>query len=126
MTDRTLPIGYPDALVVVPGQENLMFMAGARGSPRTWREARRAEAHIGRSHDGGATWELLSEGLPIPLDGNVEAMSLMSWPGGFELFAGTTAGDIYCSDDEGEHWVKIVAGWPAISKTGHFRILQPA
>lgn len=126
MTEPTYDIAYPDGLVVVPGQENLMFMAGAHGSPRTWRASHRAESRIGRSRDGGETWELLSGGLPIPMDGNVEALSLMGWPGGFELFAGTTGGDIYCSDDEGEHWSKIMSGLPPVSKSGHYQILQPA
>jgi photosystem II stability/assembly factor-like uncharacterized protein len=126
MTEPTFAIAYPDPLVVVPGRENLMFMAGATGAPRTWHKTRHAESHIGRSRDGGETWELLSGGLPVPVDGNIEAMSLMSWPGGFELFAATTGGDIYCSDDEGEHWSKIIDGLPSIAKSRHDKILQPA
>ena len=126
MTEPTFTIAYPDPMVVVPGRENLIFMAGATGAPRTWHATHHAESHIGRSRDGGRTWELLSGGLPVPMDGNMEAMSLISWQGGFELFVATTGGDIYFSDDEGEHWSKIMAGLPSIAKSHHDKILQPA
>lgn len=126
MTDRTFAIAYPDAMVVVPGQESVIFMAGATGAPRTWHANHRAESHIARTRDGGETWDLLSGGLPAPVDGNMEAMSLLSRPGGFELFAATTGGDIYWSDDEGEHWSKIMAGLPSVAKSRHDKILQPA
>lgn len=125
-TEPTFTIAYPDPLIVVPGQESLIFMAGATGSPRTWHETNHADSHIGRSRDGGESWELLSGGLPVPMDGNMEAMSLISWPGGFELFTATTGGDIYCSDDEGEHWSKIMDGLPSVAKSRHDKILQPA
>ncbi len=126
MTDLSLPIAYPDAMVVVPGQENLLFMAGARGAPGTWRKTYRADSRIGRSRDGGKTWEFSSDGLPTPMSGNVEAMSLASWQDSFELFAGTTNGDVYCSDNEGTSWSRIVAGLPPVSKSGHYQILQSA
>lgn len=126
MTEPTYAIAYPDPLLVVPGRETLMFMSGATGAPRTWHKTNHADSHIARSRDAGETWELLSGGLPVPVDGNMEAMSLMSWPGGLELFAATTGGDIYFSGDEGEHWSKIMDGLPSIAKSRHDKILQPA
>ncbi|MPZ12934.1 MAG: glycosyl hydrolase [Chloroflexi bacterium] len=121
LTDRSARIAYPDAVIVHPERPNLVFTAGAICSPGEWRTRGTADARIGRSSDGGRTWEYLEGGLPEHIRGNVEAMSLNHWPGGFALMAGTTDGDIFCSDDEGESWATIARGLPAVSKGGHYR-----
>ena len=74
-------IGYPDPLLIHPGEENLMFMAGARTSPAGWRTTQTADAAIARSQDGGRNWEVLQGGLPPHLHGDVEAMALEAWNG---------------------------------------------
>ena len=35
-------------------------------------------------------------------------------------FAGTTDGDVFYSDDEGEHWQTIIKGIGAVSKSHHY------
>ena len=117
-------IGYPDPLLINPNQETLMFMAGGINNPTVWRTTRTADARIARSRDGGESWEILYEGLPEHIRGNIEAMVMEVCDGSFSLFVGTTDGDIFFSDDEGNHWTKIVAGLPPISKHGHYRHLQ--
>jgi photosystem II stability/assembly factor-like uncharacterized protein len=124
LTDSTARIAYPDALLVHPETPELMFMAGAICSPGEWRKTKDADSRIGRSRDGGRTWEYLEGGLPAHIRGNMEAMTMNSYPGGFALFAGTTDGDVYCGEDEGARWTTIASGLPPVSKGGHYRNLR--
>jgi photosystem II stability/assembly factor-like uncharacterized protein len=112
-------IGYPDALMFSP-DESLMFMAGSACSPGDWRTTHDADAAVGRSRDGGRTWEILTQGLPAHIVGNFEAMTMASWPGGFTLFAATTDGDVFASEDGGESWATIASDLAPISKGEHY------
>jgi hypothetical protein len=123
--DRNYGISYPDALVILPQQPDLMFTAGASASPGAWRNINGAFARIGRSRDAGRTWEYLEGGLPVGARANVEAMTLNVYPGGFSLVAGTTDGEVFFSDDEGEHWATIARGLAPVSKSGHYRGVNP-
>jgi photosystem II stability/assembly factor-like uncharacterized protein len=124
LTDHTARIAYPDALVVHPEDPDLLFMAGAICNPGQWRQTKDADSRIARSRDGGQTWEYLEGGLPAHIRGNMEAMCMNAWPGGYALFAATTDGDVYSSDDEGKSWSTIARGLPPISKGGHYRNLR--
>jgi len=117
-------IAYPDALVIPPERPDVVFTAGAICSPGAWRETKDADSRIGRSRDGGRTWEYLENGLPEHIRGNIEAMSINVYPGGFALVAGTTDGDVFFSEDEGEHWTTIAQSLPPVSKGGHYRNLR--
>jgi photosystem II stability/assembly factor-like uncharacterized protein len=112
-------IGYPDALMFSP-DESVMFMAGSACSPGDWRQTNDADAAIGRSRDAGRTWELLTRGLPAHIVGNFEAMTMAAWPGGYALFAATTDGDVFASEDEGATWATIASGLAPISKGDHY------
>lgn len=127
-TTRSADIGgYPDLLVFHPRQPELMFIAAAKSSPGSWYTSRFAGAKISRSRDGGRTWEVLRNGLPEEgLQASIEAMCLEDWGASFSLLAATTAGDVYCSDDGGEHWSRIISGLAPISKAGHYRALVTA
>jgi hypothetical protein len=48
-----------------------------------------------------------------------EAMSLEDWGDGFSLFAATATGEVWCSDDGGEHWREGLTGLAPISKGPH-------
>jgi photosystem II stability/assembly factor-like uncharacterized protein len=124
LTSREMRIGYPDALLIHPYQEDLMFTAGAVARPSTWRQTRTADSRIARSRDAGSTWEVLHQGLPEHIRGNIEAMTLDAWNSSFSLLAGTTDGEIFLSEDEGDHWTRIAEGLPAVSKGGHYRNLR--
>jgi hypothetical protein len=56
----------------------------------------------------------------------MEAMSFEDWGESFSIFAGTTSGEVYASEDGGATWSLIVDGLAPISKAGHYRQLTPA
>lgn len=124
LSDRISRIGYPDPLVFNPNKEKLMFVAGAEADPYHWMQTKSANPRIARSRDGGDTWEILTRGMPERFNANFEAMILEAWNDSCAVYAGNTDGEIYCSEDEGDSWAKIIEGLPAISKTIHHTILR--
>jgi hypothetical protein len=76
--------------------------------------------------DGGRTWDEAGKGLPSPMRHNIEAMSVVGYPGGFALFIGDTGGNVYCSEDQAASWTLIASGLAPISKGGHYRAFQTA
>jgi photosystem II stability/assembly factor-like uncharacterized protein len=123
LTGRDFRIAYPDQLIISPLDDKVLFMAGSSSNPGAWRQSHHANSTVMRSRDAGKPWELASRGLPEDMRANIEAMSVYSWPGGFALFAGTTDGDVFCSEDGADSWTRI-AQLPPVSKGGHFRPLQ--
>lgn len=124
LTPRDFRIGYVDPLLVHPRNGNLMFVAGGKTGPGTWRKLQTADSRIARSRDGGKSWEVLDGGLPEHIRANIEATAMDVWNGGYALFAGTTDGDIFHSADEGDHWEKIIQGIGAVSKSHHHHNLE--
>jgi hypothetical protein len=123
MTPRDFRIGYVDPFFVHPNNPDLLFVAGAKTGPGTWRKLHTADARIARSRDGGKNWDILQTGLPEHIRANIEGMAMDVWNGGYALFAGTTDGDIFYSDDEGEHWETIIKGIGPVSKSHHYHNL---
>jgi photosystem II stability/assembly factor-like uncharacterized protein len=124
--DNSFCIGYPDHLIVSPRDGNTMFMAGAGENPGVWQKSHRAETTIVRTHDRGRTWTDTSKGLPQDRRANVEAMCIAAHSGGFTLFAGTTDGDVFASENEADSWTLIGRALAPITKGNHYRSLQPA
>jgi photosystem II stability/assembly factor-like uncharacterized protein len=118
--------GYPDGFVSRPSDPNLMFMTAAHDAPGTWRTTHFAGARISRSKDGGRTWEVLRNGLPDRLQASIEAFCLEESGELTSIFAATTSGEVFCSEDLGENWRVIVRGLASISKAGHYRNLVAA
>ena len=123
MTPRDFRIGYVDPFFVHPKDPNLLFVAGAKTGPGTWRKLHTADARVARSRDGGKSWDILSGGLPEHIRANIEGMAMDVWNGSTALFAGTTDGDVFYSEDEGEHWQTIIHGIGAVSKSHHHQNL---
>jgi len=126
IVDNSFRIGYPDHLIVSPSNGDTMFICGARENPGTWRQSHSADGTIMQSHDRGRSWTDASRGLPENRRANVEAMSVASHRGGFTLFAGTTDGDVFASEDEARSWTPIGGKLAPVSKSNHYRPLQPA
>src|SRR6266536_2887011 len=120
MTPRDFRIGYVDPFFVHPQDPNLLFVAGAKTGPGTWRKLHTADSRIARSRDGGKSWDILTGGLPEHIRANIEGMAMDVWNGGYAIFAGTTDGDVFYSDDEGNHWQTIIKGIGPVSKSHHY------
>jgi photosystem II stability/assembly factor-like uncharacterized protein len=123
LTTPAMRVAYPDHLYYSPQEQGVLFVAGGGTPPNVWRKTGDARATIARSVDGGRTWVALEGGLPREIPGNIEAMTMTTWPDGFGFFAGTTDGEILASVDGGEHWELIADGLPPVSKCVHHRNL---
>jgi photosystem II stability/assembly factor-like uncharacterized protein len=122
LTPGTYRVGYPDCLFFDPLDERTLYMAGASRAPNPrWRELGSAEPAILRSRDAGRTWTQLVNGLPDPIGGNIEAMSAHHSAQQLSLFAGTSIGEIWGSDDGGDTWSRIAQGIGPLSKGAHYR-----
>jgi len=122
---NTFRIGYPDKLIFSPQDDRTMFICGSHANPGTWIKLHTADAAIMVSHDAGESWSLASTGMPDPLSANLEAMCLYAWPGGFDLFTGTTDGKVYFSADGAQSWRLIGSDLAPVSKVEHYRLLLP-
>ncbi|MGH7906027.1 MAG: VPS10 domain-containing protein [Candidatus Binataceae bacterium] len=129
LTDQSSEIGaYPDVLVWRPNQPDVMLAGGAAGNPGVWMKTRFAGARISRSRNGGKSWEILGGGLPKAEEwqASIEAMSLEDWGESFSVFAATTAGEIWASEDGAQRWSRIASGLAPISKGEHYQLLVRA
>jgi photosystem II stability/assembly factor-like uncharacterized protein len=124
LTDTEAPVGYPDPLFVDPNDDRTVFIAGGRTGPAGWRTGF-SHATVLRSRDGGQTWDNVRDGIPEPVRGNFEAMSMHESPDGLSFFIGTATGEVFCSEDQGDSWQLIIKGIPAFSKSGHYRHFLP-
>jgi photosystem II stability/assembly factor-like uncharacterized protein len=117
---------YPDGFTWNPKNPDLMFVAAAEHNPTTWRKAgpqARAEGKIYRSKDCGKNWQRLGGGLPESLKHEFGALCLEEADGNCAIFGGTTGGEVFCSEDNGESWTLITSDLAPISKKGHERLL---
>ena len=117
---------YPDGFTWNPKNPDLMFVAAAEHNPTTWRKAglqARAEGKIYRSKDCGKNWQRLGGGLPESLKHEFGALCLEEAHGNCSIFGGTTGGEIFYSEDNGESWKLMTSDLAPISKKGHERLL---
>jgi len=112
--------GYPDLLVLHPRQPELLFVASAQKGPGSWFQEHFAGSRISKSTNGGKTWEAVHNGFPDRLRTAFEAMCLEDWGESFSLFGATATGEVWCSDDGGEHWTEVLSGLAPISKGNHY------
>lgn len=116
---RSDRMGYPDFLFFDPAVTDTLYMGGSYLNPAQWYKAGIAESTVMRSDDDGKTWTEVAAGLPNPVVGAFEAMSLHWWDGGMMLVAGTATGEIYASDDRCASWVCLDDDVMPVSKDDH-------
>jgi photosystem II stability/assembly factor-like uncharacterized protein len=112
---------YPDVLVASES-DHAIFVGGPADYPVDWLGGN-ATGTISRSLDEGRSWQPAHEGLPKDGRANIEALSIASYPGGYTLFAGNTAGQIFSSENGAQVW-KQIGQTAAISKGAHHKIAQ--
>ena len=117
---------YPDAIVMRPSEPDVMVMASAEHNPATWRTSHYAGGMVWRSTDAGVTWERLRTGLPEQTKHEFGALSLDDWGESFSLYAATTGGELYASDDGGDQWSLLASDLGAVSKRGHDELVVAA
>jgi len=115
----SMRVAYPDHLYLAPDDPKTLFAVGGGDPPNIWRSSGNARSTIVKSRDGGHSWNQIGGGLLSSLPGNLEAATLVSWPGGYGFFAGSTDGEVFCSLDRGEHWNRIADSLPPVSKCVH-------
>jgi photosystem II stability/assembly factor-like uncharacterized protein len=120
-------VGYPDPLFIDPVDEATLYLAGAGSSPRGWQRGvgGTASASVLRSLDGGLSWQRIVAGLPDPVPGNIEAMSLHVTGGVASLYLATTQGNVWAADRAGGPWRELTADLPPVSKSYHYRHFLP-
>ena len=123
LTYRADRIGYPDVLFLDPRDENVIYLGGAGAAPREWRKMTPPKSNAGliRSRDNGESWVELTNGLPNPVVGNIEAMTMHWWNREVTFYAGTATGEVYEGEDAGSCWRLLAKDLPPISKAGHYR-----
>jgi photosystem II stability/assembly factor-like uncharacterized protein len=107
--DRGVHFGFPIAVDekdgktawVVPGKSDQQRMAIDGG------------LFVGRTGDGGKSWEALREGLPQENAYDVVLRHALGISGN-RLAFGSTTGNLYVSEDRGESWLTIANNLPPI------------
>lgn len=118
------PVGqYADQLVARGDNPDVMVVAATQISPRTWIDTRYAGAAVAKSTDGGETFRVLRGGLPERITASIEALCQVESPAGVEYFFGTTDGEIWRGDQDGERWTMITMAAP-VSKCIHQEMLS--
>jgi photosystem II stability/assembly factor-like uncharacterized protein len=122
-----------DAAALLPSKPDSLFLAIADGIPPYWKgptsdesyfvapskskRAKGADVSIHRSIDGGESWERLSGrgGLPESLFDAVWALDAKREGSSTVVCFGTTAGEVWKSEDGGESWTTLQKQFPPIS-----------
>jgi len=106
-------IGFP--MTCHPKNDRTVWVVPMDGGtiwPRTSVEGRPA---VFRTRDGGESWQRLDRGLP-PRAWHTVLRQALTHNGGtpLKLVFGTTSGEVWGSNDEGDSWSSLVMGLPKI------------
>ena len=119
LTRRGEQMGYPDFAFLDPRDDTIIYSGGSELNPRNWYDTGVAKSSVQRSTDNGDSWTTLSNGLPDPMVGAIEAMTQHVWDGGMMLLAGTATGQVYATEDKGASWQLIAEDAKPVSKEDH-------
>lgn len=115
--------GYPDTLVRLPSNPDVMYLGSAREGPATWRKSRVSDSRLCRSLDAGLTWEF-PDTFPSGLVASIQALAVEDNGQSVSLYLGSTDGEVRASENGGLSWEVIASGLAPISKFGLDRALQ--
>ena len=96
---------HPDAVFVVPIEYGADNFRVVRGQFAVW-----------RSTDAGSSWEQMTAGLPGPNDYQSAYREALDTDGleSEGVYVGTTNGEVYASNDVGDHWRRLPGTLPPI------------
>lgn len=123
LTGADFRLAYPDHLMLSP-DERVLFLSGGATDPGEWRHSHDAGTTIVRSRDLGRSWDMTQRGAKITPHANIEAMTVVAYPGGYSLFLANTDGEVYASEDGGDSWAEIAGTLAPVSKGNHYALLQ--
>ena len=104
---------YTHPIVLQSSNPEVLFVGAAKDTPSTFGGPNGAAARIYRSRDAGARWEPLGNGLPDSFHGMVRGL-LVDPTDHRVVYAGTTDGHLYLSEDEGDSWVLLTTDLPPV------------
>jgi photosystem II stability/assembly factor-like uncharacterized protein len=107
--ERGVHFGFPVAVDDEDGRT--AWLVPAQGDDR--RMAVDGGLCVARTRDGGDSWELLREGLPQADAWDVVYRHALANRGDTVAF-GSTTGNLYVSEDRGEHWQTVANNLPPI------------
>lgn len=119
LTQRGDRMGYPDFLFLDPRDRRTVFMGGSYKNPGAWYTDGEARSRVLRSADAGDSWAELDSGMPDPVIGAFEAMTMHQWNGGIMLAVGTATGQVYTSENDGASWACVCDDVKPVSKDDH-------
>lgn len=119
LTQRGDRMGYPDFLFLDPRDGRTVYMGGSYKNPGAWYTDGAAKSCVMRGTESGKSWVELDSGLPNPVIGAFEAMTMHQWDGGMMLAVGTATGEVYASENDGASWTCIAGDVKPISKDDH-------
>jgi photosystem II stability/assembly factor-like uncharacterized protein len=108
-TDANVHFGFPIAVDERDGKT--AWVVPATGDDR--RMAVGAGLFVGRTRDGGETWESLREGLPQENAYDVVYRHALDAREGRVCF-GSTTGNVYVSEDAGDSWTCVGTSFPPV------------
>ncbi len=107
--DAGVHFGFPVAAHDSDGRT--AWLVPARGDNQ--RMALDGGLFVARTRDGGSTWTQLRDGLPQGCVYDVVYRHALAQQGGVVAF-GSTTGNLYVSDDGGDHWSTVANNLPPI------------
>jgi photosystem II stability/assembly factor-like uncharacterized protein len=106
---------YMANIAVHKARPDVLFTAGAKGSPRGWDDIPEgADTWVYRSDDRGRTWERLTDGLPDPLRGGPRAVAIDPSDPNVVLI-GLVDGTIWESRNGGNSFSLLAEGLPPVN-----------
>ena len=106
---------YSEPLVMHPKDPNILFSALASDQPRRWGERKDgAEAIVIRSTDGGASWQKLNTSF-TEITRNFARAIAIDPEAPDNIFLATLSGQLFGSEDGGEHWAALGVTVPRVS-----------